>query len=147
MKKISLFFVSLLLVMFSCKNEVKQEVYNPFATPEGCVKEYLAAKDSNNVAKMLNCFKYEVQYESALREHLQEMLEKDDRYKDIHYSKTDSVKLKEMYPNSSVVTVYYTSYDGKTHQKSYSDDYTMNLVKDSTNWKIEVRIGYGISVN
>ena len=57
------------------------------------------------------------------------------------------VKLKEMYPNSSVVTVYYTSYDGKTHQKSYSDDYTMNLVKDSTNRKIEVRIGYGISVN
>ena len=51
-----------------------------------------------------------------------------------------------MYRNSSVVTVYHTSYDGKTHQKSYSDDYTMNLVKDSTNRKIEVRIGYGISV-
>jgi hypothetical protein len=148
MKQQVVFLLSLLLVVLaSCKNEQKQEVYNPFATPEGCVKEYLAAKDSNNVAKMLNCFKYEAQYESMLREHLQEILEKDDRYKDIHYEKTDSVKLKEMYPNSSVVTVFYTSFDSKTHQKSYSDSYTMNLVKDSTNWKIEVRIGFGISAN
>ncbi len=143
MKKLIVFLLSF-IVLASCKNEPKEEVYNPFATPEGCVKEYLAARDSNNVAKMLNCFKYEAKYESLLREHLQEILEKDDRYKDIYYKKTDSVKLKEMYPNSAVVTVFYTSFDGKTHQKSYSDNYTMNLVKDTTNWKIEVRLSLGL---
>ncbi len=150
MKKISLFIVSLLLVLTSCKNEVKQEVYNPFATPEGCVKEYLDAKDSCDMVRMLKCFSYEPKYESLFREHLQQELnEKKDlvkyykkNYPDYSY-KTDSIKLKEEYPNSAVVTVYYT----ERTDKVYSSDYNVNVVKDSTNWKIEVRIGYGVSVN
>lgn len=150
MKKISLFIVSLLLVLTSCKNEVKQEVYNPFATPEGCVKEYLDAKDSCDMVRMLKCFSYEPKYESLFREHLQQELngKKDlvkyykKNYPDYSY-KTDSIKLKEEYPNSAVVTVYYT----ERTDKVYSSDYNVNVVKDSTNWKIEVRIGYGVSVN
>jgi len=63
-------------------------------------------------------------------------------YPDYSY-KTDSIKLKEEYPNSAVVTVYYT----ERTDKVYSSDYNVNVVKDSTNWKIEVRIGYGVSVN
>ena len=39
-KQIVLLLSLLLIVLASCKNEPKQEVYNPFATPEGCVKEY-----------------------------------------------------------------------------------------------------------
>jgi len=148
MKKISLFFVSLLLVMFSCKNEVKQEVYNPYATPEGCVKEYLAAKDSGDMVRMLKCFSYEAKYESYLREHLQKKLDDDARKKEFspeyHY-KVDSVKQKGEYPNSAEVAVYYTY--GYNKDQTFTDDYTMNLVKDSTNWKIEVRIGFGISAN
>ena len=140
---------SLLLVMFSCKNEVKQEVYNPFATPEGCVKEYLAAKDSGDVARMLNCYSYESKYETILRESLQEQLAKDARdksYTDAYY-RNDSVKLKETYPNSAVVTVYYSHIYPNDSERNWSDSYDMNVVKDSTNWKLEVRFSYSISAN
>jgi len=151
MKQQVVFLLSLLLVVLaSCKNEPKQEAYNPFATPEGCVKEYLDAKDSCDMVRMLKCFSYEPKYESLFREHLQQELngKKDlvkyykKNYPDYSY-KTDSIKLKEEYPNSAVVTVYYT----ERTDKVYSSDYNVNVVKDSTNWKIEVRIGYGVSVN
>lgn len=151
MSKKLLIISFLLLIIASCKQgQPKQEVYNPFATPEGCVKEYLDAKDSCDMVRMLKCFSYEAKYESLLREHLQKQIDKqkwDDNYYKEHYPdyyyKTDSVKLKEEYPNSAVVTVYYTS--GYTKKTISPSDYTMNLVKDSTNWKIEVRFSWGIS--
>lgn len=153
MNKQVLFLLSLLFVMLvSCKNGQKpqSEVNNPFATPEGCVREYLDAKDSCDMVRMLKCFSYEPKYESLFREHLQQELngKKDlvkyykKNYPDYSY-KTDSIKLKEEYPNSAVVTVYYT----ERTDKVYSSDYNVNVVKDSTNWKIEVRIGYGVSLN
>ena len=147
-KKIFLLLSLLLVVLASCKNEPKQEAYNPFATPEGCVKEYLDAKDSCDMVRMLKCFSYEPKYESLLREHLQQDI---NGYGDIieyyknkypNYSyKTDSVKLKEEYPNSAVVTVFYT----EIKDDVYSGDYNLNVVKDSTNWKIEVRLEFGFS--
>jgi len=153
MKKKTFLLLSLLLVVLaSCKNEQKQEVYNPFATPEGCVKEYLDAKDSCDMVRMLKCFSYEPKYESLFREHLQKEMDENktrlkyrkERYPD-YTLKTDSIKLKEEYPNSAVVTVYYTEISAK--DDVYSSDYDVNVVKDSTNWKIEVRVGYGVSVN
>ena len=149
MKQQVVFLLSLLLVVLaSCKNEPKQEAYNPFATPEGCVKEYLDAKDSCDMVRMLKCFSYEAKYESYLREHLQKKINDDARKKELspeyHY-KVDSVKQKGEYPNSAEVAVYYTY--GYNKDQTFTDDYTMNLVKDSTNWKIEVRIGLGFSTN
>lgn len=147
-KQIVLLLSLLLIVLASCKNEPKQEVYNPFATPEGCVKEYLDAKDSCDMVRMLKCFSYEPKYESLLRERLQQDIKGHgdivEYYKNKypHYSyKTDSVKLKEEYPNSAVVTVYYTEITDDV----YSSDYSLNIVKDSTNWKIEVRLEFGFS--
>ena len=151
MNKVYLFLFSLLLVAFaSCKNETKQEVYNPFATPEGCVKEYLAANDSSDVARMLRCYSYEPKYETRLREHLQEQLYKKARDKSYYtdsYYRNDSVKLKETYPNSAVVTVYYSHIYTNDAERNWSDSYDLNVVKDSTNWKLEVRIEYSITAN
>lgn len=137
-----------LLLISSCKND-KHEVYNPFATPEGCVKEYLAAKDSNNLARMLNCYKYEAKYETILRESLQEQIDREKRnaYDDGAYYRNDSVKLKETYPNSAVVTVYYSHIHPNDKERDWSDNYDLNLVKDSTNWKLEVRFSYSISAD
>ena len=147
-QQVVLLLLLLLVVLASCKNEPKQEVYNPFATPEGCVKEYLDAKDSCDMVRMLKCFSYEPKYENLLREHLQQNIsgyrDRIKYYKNQYpnYSyKTDSVKLKEEYPNSAVVTVYYTEITDNV----YSSDYNLNVVKDSTNWKIEVRMGLGFS--
>ena len=151
-KKIFLLLSLLLVVLASCKNEPKQEAYNPFATPEGCVKEYLDARDSCDMGRMLRCFSYEPKFESLVREHLQKTIDKqrrDDEYYKEHYPdyyyKTDSVKLKEQYPNSAIVTVHYTN--GYTKDNISPEEYDMNLVKDSTNWKIEVRIGLGFSTD
>lgn len=148
-QQIVLLLSLLLIVLASCKNEPKQEAYNPFATPEGCVKEYLNAKDSCDMVRMLKCFSYDTKYESLLREHLQQDI---NGYGDIveyykkkypNYSyKTDSIKLKEEYPNSAVVTVYYT----EIKDDVYSSDYNLNVVKDSTDWKIEIRLGSGLSI-
>ena len=97
------------------------------------------------MVRMLKCFSYEPKYESFLRERLQQDM---NGYGDIikyykkeypNYSyKIDSVKLKEEYPNSAVVTVFYT----EIKDDVYSSDYSLNVVKDSTNWKIEVRLGF-----
>lgn len=151
MKRIIYFSLTLVLIMVSsCKNEKAQEVYNPFATPEGCVKEYLAAKDSGNIAKMLNCYKYEAKYESILRESLQEQIEKREReksYDSDSYYRNDSVILKETYPNSAIVTVYYSCIHKKDKDRDWSYSYDLNLVKDSTNWKLEVRFAYSITTD
>lgn len=147
-QQIVLLLSLILIVLASCENEPKQEVYNPFATPVGCVKEYLNAEDSCDMVRMLKCFSYDTKYESLLREHLQQNIsgyrDRIKYYKNQYpnYSyKTDSVKLKEEYPNSAVVTVYYTEITDNV----YSSDYNLNVVKDSTNWKIEVRMGLGFS--
>lgn len=148
MKKIFLLFPFLLLVMISC-NKKPKEVYNPFATPEGCVKEYLEAKDSCDLVRMMKCYSYDPKYESVLREGLQEVVEKVKRHKADaeRYEKIDSVKLKETYPNTAVVTVYYT-FGSKT--KSGLDvrpyDFDMNLIKDSSNWKLEANFSYSITI-
>lgn len=144
MKKIYLILSTFIVAcLFSC---TKQDA-NPFATPEGCVKEYLNAVDSCDVARMLNCFSYEPKYERIVREGLQELLDKEARkkasYPDYYY-RTDSVKLKEFYPNSAVVTVYCTSGYYKNH--IFPDDYDIDLVKDSANWKIETTLSYSIDV-
>ena len=147
MKKVYLFLFSLLLVVAACKNEKPQEVYNPFATPEGCIKEYLDARDSCDIVRMLKCYSYEPKYESIIREGLQKSLDDDARKKMYHpdyYYRTDSIKLKETYPNTAVVTVYYT--DGYTKDDISPFDYDMNLVKDSTNWKIETQLSYSIII-
>lgn len=60
-----------------------------------------------------------------------------------YYYRTDSIKLKETYPNTAIVTVYYT--DGYNKDDISPFDYDMNLVKDSTNWKIETQLSYSIS--
>ena len=147
--QVVLLFSLLLVVLASCKNEPKEVAYNPFATPEGCVKEYLDATDSCDMVRMLKCFSYEPKYESLLREHLQEKLDKKasrKEYSPDYYYRLDSVKLKNVYPNSAVVTVHYT--DGYKDKNLISpEEYDMNLVKDSANWKIEVRIGLGFSTN
>ena len=70
---------SLLLVVAACKNEKPQEVYNPFATPEGCIKEYLDARDSCDIVRMLKCYSYEPKYERIIREGLQKSLDDDAR--------------------------------------------------------------------
>ncbi len=147
MKKVYLFLFSLLLVVAACKNEKPQEAYNPFATPEGCIKEYLDARDSCDIVRMLKCYSYEPKYESIIREGLQKSLDDDARKKMYHpdyYYRTDSIKLKETYPNTAVVTVYYT--DGYTKDDISPFDYDMNLVKDSTNWKIETQLSYSIII-
>ena len=144
MKKHFFLLLSLcLLVLASCK---KEKPINPFATPEGCVKEYLNAEDSCDVARMLSCFSYDPKYESIIREGLQEKLDKNAKnssyYNDSTYYRNDSVVLKETYPNTAVVTVYYTFVsNGKD---DFSDNYDLNLVKDSTNWKLEARLSYSI---
>ena len=96
------------------------------------------------MVRMLKCFSYEPKYENLLREHLQQNIsgyrDRIKYYKNQYpnYSyKIDSVKLKEEYPNSAVVTVFYT----EIKDDVYSSDYSLNVVKDSTNWKIEVRLG------
>ena len=97
---------------------------------------------------MLNCFKYDPQYETILRESLQENLDKRERERDYHpdsYYKYDSVVLKDTYPNSAVVTVNYSYIDPKDNSSNYSDSYDLNLVKDSANWKLEVRFSYTIT--
>ena len=101
------------------------------------------------MVRMLKCFSYDTKYESLLREHLQQDI---NGYGDIveyykkkypNYSyKTDSIKLKEEYSNSAVVTVYYT----EIKDDVYSSDYNLNVVKDSTDWKIEIRLGSGLSI-
>ncbi len=141
---VSLFLLSLVLLA-SCKKEAK---YNPFETPEGCIKEYLEANDSCDIVRMLKCFSYDPKYESLLRDNLQEEIDRKKRdYKNYpdFFIKIDSVKLKGVYPNSAVVTVHYTKQ--YTKDEKFSDEYDMNLVKDSTNWKIEVRMGFGLSTN
>lgn len=151
MKKIIYVSLTLLLLLLSsCKNQKPKEVYNPFATPEGCVKEYLAAEDSNNIAKMLNCFKYDAKYESILRESLQKKLDEKVKYRMYHpdtYYRNDYVKLKDTYPNSAVVSVYYTLVHENEKDKDWSDSYDLNLVKDSNNWKLEVRFSYSITAD
>lgn len=137
----------LMLSMMSCKNEKKQDVYNPFATPEGCVKEFLDAKSEKNIGRMLNCYSYEAKYERILREGLQDLIDKEDG-KVRGYSRTknyhiNSIKLKEEYPNSAVVRVDYTA--TYSDNNVYSDSYDMNLVKDSGNWKLEAEFTYTIS--
>lgn len=156
MSKNLLFVVmSALLVVgtMSCKNEkkqeVKQEVQNPFATPEGCVREYLDAKSKRDMVRMLNCFSYEAKYERLLRESLQESIDKEDG-KVRGYTKTkafqiNSVTLKDEYPNSAVVTVDYT--ETEIDNDVYSGSYDMNLVKDSGNWKLEVNFVYSFGRN
>ena len=147
MKKQILLLLSLLLVVLvSCKNAPKQDD-NPFATPEGCVKEYLAANDSGDVARMLNCYSYEPKYETILRENLQEQVAKDARDDTYAYFRNDSVKLKETYPNSAVVSVYYSYIYPNDSDRNWSGSYDLNVVKDSANWKLEVRIGLGFSTN
>ena len=147
MKKVYLFLFSLLLVVAACKKDKPQVVYNPLATPEGCIKEYLDARDSCDIVRMLKCYSYEPKYESIIREGLQKSLDDDARKKMYHpdyYYRTDSIKLKETYPNTAVVTVYYT--DGYTKDDISPFDYDMNLVKDSTNWKIETQLSYSIII-
>lgn len=143
MKKLVIFlsFVSCLLT--SCQEKTK--VVNPFETPVSCVKEYLDAQDSSDVKRMLNCYSYEPKYERILREGLEEQIEKREERKQWNpKSKTviDSVVLKDVYPNSAIVTVYYTSIYGKNDK--YSDNYDIDLVKDSTNWKLETKLSYSI---
>lgn len=149
MKKYLLFVLSLLTTIVSCKNEKSQEAYNPFATPEGCVKEYLDARDSCDVKRMLNCYSYEAKYERIVREGLQKVLddrERDKKYRSEEYhERVDSVKLKDTYPNSAIVTVYTTYGDKKDDNHSWQ--YDLNLVKDSTNWKIEAQLSYSITSN
>lgn len=136
-----------LFVLVACKNEKQQEVYNPFATPEGCVKEYIKAVDSCNLAKMLSCYSYDPKYERIVREGLQKVL--DDKARDKNYrgegyhEKTDSVVLTEIYPNTAVVTVYFTY--GYTPEKNTSWFYKHNLVKDGNNWKLEAQLSYTIT--
>lgn len=138
MKKIFLLFIPFLLLMVSCNGS--NEVNNPFATPEGCVLEYLDARDSCDVARMLNCYLYDTKYERIFRERMEKSLEeisKDKKnYPDFYY-KTDSVKLKNTYPNTAVVTVYVTQGYIKDHRSSVSFD--VNLVKDSDNWKLDTQ--------
>ena len=152
MKKQIIFLCSLLvLLVASCKSEQKpkQEVYNPFATPEGCVKEYLDATDSCDVARMLNCYSYDPKYERIVREGLQKSLddkEREKRYRSEGYhEKVDSVKLKEKYPNSCIVTVYFTY--GYKPEDNTSWSYALNLVKDGDNWKLEAQLSYTISAS
>ena len=150
MLKKTLFVIMSALLMVgitSCKNEKKQEVQNPFATPEGCVKEYLDATDSCDVARMLSCYSYEPKYERIVREGLQKSLddkERDKKYRSEGYhEKIDSIKLKEMYPNSAVVRVYFTY--GNEPEDNTSWYYDHNLVKDGANWKLEAQLSYSIS--
>lgn len=140
MKNQILLFSVLLLVMVSCK---KGETVNPFATPVGCVKEYLNSRDSCDMARMLNCFSYDPKYESLLRESLQPELEKGFSKDNEYNYRTDSVVLKEEYPNSAVVTVYFTRvYTNRFY--FWPGNYDINLVKESDNWKIEARLSIGI---
>lgn len=147
MKKILI--MALVLTIVSCKNEKTQEVYNPFATPEGCVWEYLEARDSCDIKRMLNCFSYEAKFERIIIEGLQKDLddrERDKKYRSEEYHEmVDSVKLKDTYPNSAVVTVYTTYGYKKTEYSSWH--YDLNLVKDNMNWKLEAQLSYSITSN
>ena len=138
-------------MLVSCKNGQKpqSEVNNPFATPVGCVKEYLDARQKQDVVRMIKCYSYDPKYETVLREGIEEQIIKDgDKYSpdatDSYY-RTDNVKLKETYPNSAVVTVYYTLVHKNNKEDDWSDSYDLNVVKDGTNWKMEVRFGLQIS--
>lgn len=137
----------LLLVMVSCKKDKSQKVYNPFATPERCVQEYLDAMDANDLHRLMNCYSYDAKYERLLRDELQEQLDKNVEDKYYHSStyieRTDSVKLKDLYPNTAVVTVYYSW--GDNMYKLTHSHYDMNLVKDGDNWKLETEVVVSIS--
>ena len=148
MKKQILLLLSLLLVVLvSCKNAPKQEVYNPFATPEGCVKEYLDAESKRDMSRMLNCYSYDTKYERILREGLQNLIDKEDGkvrgYTKVKNRQINSVTLKAEYPNSAVVKVDYTS--TYIDNDVYSSSYDLNLVKDGMNWKLEAEFSYSIS--
>lgn len=133
----------------SCKNEKKQESYNPFATPVECVKEYLDAKSKRDMGRMLNCYSYDTKYERILREGLQNEIDKEDGkvrgYTEIKIYQIDSIKLKAEYPNSAVVTVSYTA--TYSDNVMYSNSYDLNLVKDAGNWKLEAVFEYYLGTN
>ncbi len=137
----------LLVLLVGCKSEQKpQQVYNPFSTPEGCVKEYLDAQESDDIGRMLKCYSYDPKYERILREGLQKILnENHSRLKNYpdYYYKTDSVVVKDIYPNSAVVTVHYIN--GYRKDDISPASYDLNLVKDSTNWKLEAVFGWGFA--
>ena len=140
----------LMVGMVSCMSEQKQSgVNNSFATPVGCVKEYLYAKSERNMSRMLNCYLYDTKFERILREGLQDLIDKEDGkvrgYTEIKRYQIDSVKLKAEYPNSAVVTVNYTA--TYSDNDVYSGSYDLNLVKDAGNWKLEAEFGYSINAN
>ena len=149
MKRKTLFLVIIiaLFLFVACKNEKQQEVYNPFATPEGCVKEYIQAVDSCDLARMLSCYSYDPKYERIVREGLQKVLDDKAQKKNYrgegYHEKTDSVVLTEIYPNSAVVTVYYTY--GYSPEDNTSWFYKHNLIKDGSNWKLEAQLSYTIT--
>lgn len=131
-------FLYLLLGIFvlnSC--EKKEEIQNPFATPEGCVKEFIEARDSCDIVRMLKCYSYEPRFESQLIKSIQNNIDNHSKGSDEIYI-TDSVKLIKEYPNSAVVRVYYRS--GQKNEEPTPWEYDINLVKDSTNWKLETHI-------
>ena len=147
-QKYLILFSLLFLLVASCKEKAKPVVVNnPFATPEGCVKEYLDAESKRDMNRMLNCYSYDTKYERILREGLQNSIDKEDGkvrgYTKIKNRQINSVTLKAKYPNSAVVTVDYTS--TYIDNDVYSDSYDLNLVKDGMNWKLEAEFSYSIS--